>query len=57
MPNHFHTVWKINEDLERKDFQRDMMKFISQTILRDLKDIHPEIHKQLYVGAKDRNYQ
>ncbi|HRI86436.1 MAG TPA: hypothetical protein PK536_13415 [Ignavibacteria bacterium] len=43
--------------MERKDFQRDMMKFISQTILRDLKDIHPEIHKQLYVGAKDRNYQ
>ena len=57
MSNHFHTVWKMNEDLEKKDFQRDMMKFISQTILRDLKIIHPEIHEQLYVGAKDRNYQ
>ncbi len=22
MPNHFHAVWKINEKLEKPDFQR-----------------------------------
>lgn len=57
MPNHFHAVWKINENLEKSDFQRDSMKFTSQTILRDLKLNHKEIHRTLYVGAKDRNYQ
>ena len=57
MPNHFHTVWKIHEDLEKSDFQRDILKFTSQTILRDLKLNHSEIHKKLYVGAKDRKYQ
>jgi len=57
MPNHFHTVWKINETLERSDFQRNMLKFTGQTILRDLKLNETEIHKTLYVGAKDRKYQ
>jgi len=37
MPNHFHSVWKINESLEKSDFQRNMLKFTGQTILRDLK--------------------
>ena len=33
------------------------MKFISLTILRDLKVFHPEVHWQLYAGAKDRSFQ
>ena len=57
MPNHFHTVWKINETLEKSDFQRNMLKFTGQTILRDLKLNHRKIHESMYVGAKDRNYQ
>jgi len=57
MPNHFHTVWKINEDIEKPDFQRDTLKYISQSILRDLKLNHALLHKELYVGAKDRKYQ
>ena len=57
MPNHFHTVWKIDKGLEKSDFQRDSMKYTGQTILRDLKINHIEIHRTLYVGAKDRNYQ
>jgi len=57
MPNHFHTVWKINNDLKKSDFQRDMLKFTGQTILRDLCKCHPDIHREMYVGAKDRHYQ
>jgi len=57
MPNHYHTVWRINENLEKSDFQRDSMKFTGQTILRDLKSYHKEIHNSMYVGAKDRMYQ
>jgi REP element-mobilizing transposase RayT len=57
MPNHYHTVWRIHDNLERSDFQRDSMKFTGQTILRDLKINHREIHNSMYVGAKDREYQ
>jgi len=57
MSNHYHTVWRINENLEKSDFQRDSMKFTGQTILRDLKSYHKEIHNSMYVGAKDRKYQ
>ena len=57
MPNHFHTVWKINDDIERPDFQRDLLKFTGQTILREMKKNHLNIYESLYVGAKDRKYQ
>ena len=57
MPNHFHTVWVINETLERSDFQRNILKFTGQTILRDLKLNHRKIHESMYIGAKDRKYQ
>ena len=57
MPNHYHTVWRINENLEKSDFQRDSMKFTGQTILIDLKSYHKEIQNSMYVGAKDRKYQ
>ena len=57
MPNHFHAVWKINENLEKSDYQRDLMKFTGQTILRDLKRNQIEIYNSLYVGAKDRKHQ
>jgi len=57
MPNHFHTVWKINDSINKSDFQRDLLKFTGQTILRDLEQNHPEIDRTLYVGAKDRKYQ
>ena len=57
MPNHFHAVWKINENLEKPDYQRDLMKFTGQTILRDLKQNQIEIYISLYVGAKDRHHQ
>jgi len=57
MPNHFHTIWKINESLEKSDFKRNLLKFTGQTILRDLELKEAEIYKSLYVGAKDRHYQ
>jgi REP element-mobilizing transposase RayT len=51
MPNHYHTVWRINKSLEKSDFQRVSLKFTGQTILRDLKFNHREIHNSMYVGA------
>jgi REP element-mobilizing transposase RayT len=57
MPNHYHTVWRINKNLEKSNFQRDSMKFTGQTILRDLEFNHREIYISMYVGAKNRKYQ
>ncbi len=57
MPNHIHTVWKISEELVKSDHQRDILRYISQTILRDLERYHPEVKRKFYVGAKDRNYR
>lgn len=34
-----------------------LLKYISQTILRELKTNEPKAHRELFVGAKDRKYQ
>ena len=52
MPNHFHSVWKINETLERSDFQRNILKFTGQTILRDLKLIAEKFTNQCTLEQK-----
>lgn len=57
MPNHYHTVWRINSTIEPDAFQRDIQKFTSQTILRKLKKEDPVMHSKLYVGATDRQFQ
>jgi REP element-mobilizing transposase RayT len=57
MPNHIHAVWKVSEELIKSDFQRDMLKFISQTILRDVRKNNPEMITEFLVEAKDRQYQ
>ena len=43
--------------LEREAAQRDFLKFVSQTIKRDLQKNHPRVLEKFYVGAKDRKYQ
>lgn len=57
MPNHYHSVWRINKTIEPDEFQRDLQKFTSQTILRKLKKEDPQMHSNLYVGARDRKFQ
>jgi len=36
---------------------REVLKFTSQTIIRDLQKNHPAVLEKFYVGAKDRKYQ
>ncbi len=52
-----HLIWQIIHPHMRNDVQRDMLKFVSQTIIRELRDNDPEELANYYVGAKDRNYQ
>jgi hypothetical protein len=41
---------------EREAVQRNFLKFVSQTIQRDLQKNHPRVLEKFYVGAKDRKY-
>jgi REP-associated tyrosine transposase len=56
MSNHTHIIWKINDGYERDVIRRNILKFVSQTIQRDLAKIHPRVLEKFYVGAKDRKY-
>lgn len=57
MSNHIHLIWQIQNGHEREAVQRDFLKFVSQSIIRDLKINHPAVLENFYVGAKDRKYQ
>lgn len=57
MPNHIHLIWHISEPYILPQVQRDFLKFTGQQILFNLKDIKDEALSNLWVGAKDRNYQ
>ncbi len=56
MSNHTHLIGQIQGAYERKDVQRDFLKFTSQTIKRDLQKNHLAVLEKFYVGAKDRKY-
>jgi putative transposase len=57
MPNHFHIIWRINENLNKADFQRDFMKFTARSILKFMKMHDDEMLPNLKVKAADRQYQ
>lgn len=52
-----HILSQIQDGYERGAVQRNFLKFVSQTIKRDLEKNHPKVFKKFYVGAKDRKYQ
>jgi len=57
MSNHIHLIWLIQEGHERDAVQINFLKYVSQTIQRDLQKNHPKVLERFYVGAKDRKYQ
>ena len=56
MNNHIHVIWHILHPHTRDEVQRDMLKFIAQTIITELCN-EPKVLQQYYVGARDRKYQ
>ncbi len=34
MPNHFHTIRRVHDGIEREDFQRDLMKFTARSLIK-----------------------
>lgn len=57
MPNHIHIVWQIGEGKERKNVQRDFLKFTAQRIKDKLEISNPVMLSEFLVNAKDRTYQ
>ena len=57
MPNHFHILWRISDDLLREHFQRDFMKFTARSILNFMKMNNNPLHNNLLVNAADRKFQ
>ena len=57
MPNHIHVIWKMNEDYERADVQRDFLKFTGQQLKFRLQDGKSALLKKFEVNLKDRKYQ
>ncbi len=57
MNNHLHLLWSIIYPHLRENVQRDFLRFTSQMIIKDLRNNHPEILQEYFVGAKDRNHQ
>jgi len=58
MPNHIHVIWRIQNNFELMDVQRDFLKFTAKEIMAKIKRENGEgALEMLYVGLKDRKYQ
>ena len=57
MPNHIHIVWRVKNERNPSDVQRDFLKYSAQQIKLTLLKDNPKILEEYYVGAKDRKYQ
>jgi putative transposase len=57
MNNHMHVIWHILHPHQRDDVQRDMQKFTSQMMLKQMRNNYTELLPDFYVGARDRKYQ
>jgi putative transposase len=57
MNKHMHFPWYVIHPHKRENVQRDMLKFTSQMIIKDLRNNNTDRLQKFYVGAKDRKYQ
>ena len=57
MINHLHIIWQMRAGHERKEVQRDFLKFTGQSIKFDLAKNHPKVLPYFQVDLKDRKYQ
>lgn len=57
MPNHIHLIWKIDDNQESVNVQRDFLKYTGQQIRFHLKANDPQLLSQCEVNLKDRRYQ
>ena len=56
MDNHIHIIWQLQAGRQKKDVQRDFLKYTAQQIKKELVKDYPEELKAFWVNAKDRKY-
>ena len=57
MNNHLHLICDIIHPYKFEQVQRSFLRFSAQMIIKDLRDHHPELLQEFFVGAKDRKHQ
>ena len=58
MPNHIHIIWRVQNECELEDVQRDFLKFTAKEMLSLIKSKEGNHGlKELFVGLKDRAFQ
>lgn len=57
MPNHIHIIWRMLNQHQKKDVQRDFLKFTAQKIKYDLIENNPKVLAFFKVNQKGRKYQ
>ena len=57
MPNHLHLIWKMADNQERANVQRDFLKYTGQQLKFLLQKKSPQLLAACRVNLKDREYQ
>jgi REP element-mobilizing transposase RayT len=57
MNNHIHLLWRIQDEHNREDVQRDFLRFTSQQMLKVLRNTDQDVMIEFFVGARDRKFQ
>jgi putative transposase len=57
MINHVHLIWQMLPFIDRKDVQRDFLKYTARKIKADLAEYHHPVLEHFLVNARDRTYQ
>jgi putative transposase len=57
MSNHIHLIWQIKEGHQRERVQANFLKYVAQTIQRDLEENHPRLLEIFLANKADRKYQ
>lgn len=57
MSNHLHLICQARPSYTPQAIQSSFLKFTAQMIIKDLRNLHPQVLERFYVGVKDRKYQ
>ena len=57
MPNHMHLIWQLHDGINKADFQRDLLKFTSRSILWFMRMNNDSLLPLLEVNGVDRKFQ
>jgi len=57
MPNHFHILWQLHDNVDKAAFQRDVLKFTARSILKFMLMNDDALLAKLQVTGGDRKQQ